>query len=129
MAKWMVSKGARHIVLLSRSGELRGNAKEQIDSLNRAGAMIVVRSCDVADRTSVDKLVSVDLTGLPPVRGIVHGAMVLHVRSSDAVESTRATTDCIAGRLVREDDASPIHICYRFKSTGRAKLPRSIIGS
>jgi hypothetical protein len=80
MANWMVSKGAKNIVLLSRSGKLQGKAKEQIDTLNDDGAKILVRSCDVADRASVDKLISVDLNGLPPVRGIVHGAMVLHVR-------------------------------------------------
>jgi NAD(P)-dependent dehydrogenase (short-subunit alcohol dehydrogenase family) len=79
MAKWMVSKGAKTIVLVSRSGELRGKAKEQIDALNETGANIVVRSCDVANRASVDELVSEGLSGLPPVRGIIHGAMVLHV--------------------------------------------------
>ncbi|KAH8732058.1 hypothetical protein GQ44DRAFT_603510 [Phaeosphaeriaceae sp. PMI808] len=78
MAKWMVSKGAKNIVLLSRSGALRGKAKEQVDRLNENGASIVVRSCDVANRDSVDKLVSDGLTDLPPVRGIIHGAMVLH---------------------------------------------------
>jgi NADPH:quinone reductase-like Zn-dependent oxidoreductase/malonyl CoA-acyl carrier protein transacylase len=80
MAKWMVSKGAKNIVLLSRSGVLRGEAKDQIDEINNNGANIVVRSCDVADRASVDLLISSGLTDLPPVRGIIHGAMVLHVR-------------------------------------------------
>lgn len=79
MAKWMVSKGARNIVLLSRSGTVQGKAKEQIDALNASGANIVVRRCNVADRADVDALLSTGLEGLPPVRGIVHGAMVLHV--------------------------------------------------
>jgi NAD(P)-dependent dehydrogenase (short-subunit alcohol dehydrogenase family) len=79
MAQWMISRGARNIVLLSRSGELRGKAREQIDRLNSDGANIVVRSCDVADRTSVGQLISSGLSNLPPVRGVVHGAMVLHV--------------------------------------------------
>ncbi|KAF2679022.1 ketoacyl-synt-domain-containing protein [Lentithecium fluviatile CBS 122367] len=78
IATWMVGKGARHIVLLSRSGEVKGKAKEQIDVLNTAGAAIVVRRCDVADRSDVEKLLTTGLTDLPPVRGIVHGAMVLH---------------------------------------------------
>jgi NAD(P)-dependent dehydrogenase (short-subunit alcohol dehydrogenase family) len=85
MAKWMVSKGAKTIVLLSRSGELRGKAKQQIDALNESGANIVIRSCDVADRTSVDRLVSKDLADLPPVRGIIHGAMVLHVSPRNSI--------------------------------------------
>jgi NADPH:quinone reductase-like Zn-dependent oxidoreductase len=79
MAKWMVSKGGKNIVLLSRSGELKGKAKEQIDSLNASGANIVVRRCDVADRADVEDLILTGLKDMPPVRGIIHGAMVLHV--------------------------------------------------
>lgn len=79
MAKWMVSKGARNIVLLSRSGAVHGKAKDQVDALNASGANIVIRRCNVADRSDVDALLISGLEGLPPVRGIVHGAMVLHV--------------------------------------------------
>ncbi|KZM21666.1 uncharacterized protein EKO05_0000979 [Ascochyta rabiei] len=77
MAKWMVERGAKHIVLLSRSGTLKGKAAEQIAALNTAGANIIVRSCDVANKADVDNLVLRGLSDLPPVRGIVHGAMVL----------------------------------------------------
>jgi NAD(P)-dependent dehydrogenase (short-subunit alcohol dehydrogenase family) len=78
MATWMVSKGAKNIVLLSRSGELKGKAKDQIDALNAAGAAIVARRCDVADRSDVEQLIATGLNDFPPVRGLVHGAMVLH---------------------------------------------------
>jgi len=81
IAKWMVSKGARNIVLLSRSGAVKGTAKDQIDAMNAAGANIVIRRCNVVDRADVDMLLSVGLEGLPPVRGVVHGAMVLRVSS------------------------------------------------
>jgi NAD(P)-dependent dehydrogenase (short-subunit alcohol dehydrogenase family) len=79
MAKWMIGRGAKHIVLLSRSGAVKGKAKNQIDELNAAGANIVVRRCNVADKVDVESLVSSGLTGLPPVRGLIHGAMVLNV--------------------------------------------------
>ncbi|CAO2647160.1 Nn.00g080820.m01.CDS01 [Neocucurbitaria sp. VM-36] len=78
IAKWMVDKGAKNIVLLSRSGSLRGKGKEQIDTLNKAGANIIVRRCDVADHADVEHLVSQGLADMPPVRGVIHGAMVLH---------------------------------------------------
>ncbi|KAL6706255.1 hypothetical protein ACN47E_005990 [Coniothyrium glycines] len=78
IAKWMVTKGAKNIVLLSRSGWMTSEAKGDIDQLNSLGANIVVRKCDVANRGDVDRLMSVELGDLPPVRGIVHGAMVLH---------------------------------------------------
>ena len=75
----MVGKGAKYIVLLSRSGSLKGRGKDQINALNEAGANIVVRRCDVVDQADVAHLVSHGLTDMPPVRGVIHGAMVLHV--------------------------------------------------
>lgn len=85
MAAWMVGKGAKHIVLLSRSGELKGAAKDQIDALNQNGAAVIARRCDVANPTEVDNLISTGLEGLPPVRGLIHGAMVLHVSHTSLV--------------------------------------------
>lgn len=79
MAEWMVGKGAKHIVLLSRSGTVKGQAAEHIAALNTAGANIIIRSCDVSKKADVESLILRELTDLPPVRGVIHGAMVLHV--------------------------------------------------
>lgn len=81
-ARWMVGKGARNIVLVSRSGSETGKVKELIDEMAEVGAKIFVRSCDVADKASVDDLIANKLEGLPPVRGLVHGSMVLRVSFS-----------------------------------------------
>lgn len=77
VAQWMVEQGARSIVLVSRSGTATGKVKELVDRASAAGASIVIRSCNVVDRASVDELVSKGVEGLPPVRGVVHGSMVL----------------------------------------------------
>ncbi|KAI2602442.1 ketoacyl-synt-domain-containing protein [Hypoxylon sp. NC1633] len=77
MARWMVSRGARHLVLVSRSGSATGKVKELIDEAASVGAEIVVRRCDVANPASVEELIKNGLEGLPPVRGLIHGAMVL----------------------------------------------------
>jgi hypothetical protein len=79
MARWMVTKGARHIVLVSRSGSVTGKVKDLVDEVAAVGASIVVRRCNVAIRSEVDDLVNTGLEGLPPVRGVVHGTMVLRV--------------------------------------------------
>ncbi len=76
MARWMVGNGARNIVLVSRSGSASGAVQELTAELAAAGANIVVRKCNVADKASVDDLVANGLEGLPPVRGVVHGTMV-----------------------------------------------------
>lgn len=78
MARWMASKGARTIVLVSRSARESNEVKALMDEVKEShGATVLVRACDVADKAAVDTLVKEGLKGLPPVRGVVHGTMVL----------------------------------------------------
>ncbi|KAI1864983.1 uncharacterized protein JN550_008529 [Neoarthrinium moseri] len=78
MSKWMISRGARNLVLVSRSGSATGKVKELVDQAAEQGANVVVRRCDVANPADVEDLVNQGLEGMPPVRGLIHGAMVLH---------------------------------------------------
>ncbi|KAH8652219.1 putative polyketide synthase [Xylariales sp. PMI_506] len=78
MSRWMLGRGARNLVLVSRSGSATGAVKQLIDEAAEVGANIVVRRCDVANPADVEDLVNHGLEGMPPVRGLVHGAMVLH---------------------------------------------------
>lgn len=75
----MISKGGRNFVLLSRSGSSGGKVGELIKEAEGSGTKIVVRACDVSSKEQVEKLVSDDLAGMPAVRGLIHGAMVLDV--------------------------------------------------
>ncbi|KAI6712167.1 polyketide synthase 1 [Diplocarpon mali] len=77
MARWMAGKGARSIVLVSRTGSATGKVEELIEELAAVGASVIVRPCDVADTISVENLIKKELGSLPPVKGVVHGAMVL----------------------------------------------------
>ncbi|ORY63888.1 putative polyketide synthase [Pseudomassariella vexata] len=77
MARWMVGRGARHLVLVSRSGSATGKVKELIEEVAQEGAEVAVHRCDVANASEVENLVQ-SLQEMPPVRGLVHGAMVLH---------------------------------------------------
>ncbi|KAI8945912.1 ketoacyl-synt-domain-containing protein [Xylaria longipes] len=77
MARWMVSRGARHLVLVSRSGSATGKVKELIEEVATVGAEVIVRQCDVANPGDVEELINFGLEGMPPVRGLIHGAMVL----------------------------------------------------
>jgi NADPH:quinone reductase-like Zn-dependent oxidoreductase/malonyl CoA-acyl carrier protein transacylase len=87
MARWMVAKGAKNIVLVSRSGSVTGRVKELVDDLGALGANIVVRRCNVVNKAEVDELIS-GLSELPPIRGVVHGTMVLRVGVPSIVRST-----------------------------------------
>lgn len=50
-----------------------------VDDLKTVGANIVIRRCDVSNSEAVNNLVTNELTDMPEVRGVIHGAMVLRV--------------------------------------------------
>ncbi|KAL9087951.1 MAG: hypothetical protein Q9159_003393 [Coniocarpon cinnabarinum] len=77
MARWMSMKGARHIVLLSRSGNTSSKVQDLAYSLGASATGVKVVACDIADPEQVARLVKDTQRTMPPIRGIVHGAMVL----------------------------------------------------
>ncbi|KAJ5902692.1 hypothetical protein N7495_003220 [Penicillium taxi] len=80
MAKWMSAKGARNIVLVSRrASPVNDKVQLLIDEMALDGTIITVKACDVSSKYSVETLIKEDMKDLPPVRGVVHGAMVLRV--------------------------------------------------
>lgn len=89
MAKWMSSKGARNIVLVSRSASVNEQVQALIDELSVNGTRVTVKPCDVSSKQSVENLIKEEMKDLPPVRGVVHGAMVLRV--SPAINHTSPT--------------------------------------
>jgi acyl transferase domain-containing protein/acyl carrier protein len=76
LAKWMVSQGARHLVLVGRSGASSG-ASEEIRQLKEAGAEILVVQADISQESEVKRILSDIAQSLPPLSGIIHLAGVL----------------------------------------------------
>jgi acyl transferase domain-containing protein len=74
-ARWMVSRGARHLVLIGRSapGE---SALQAIGDLEAAGATVVARRADVSRASDVRALVE-SFTAARPLKGVVHAAGVI----------------------------------------------------
>ena len=76
VARWMVDRGARSLVLSGRKGT-EGAAKPALDQLRAAGARVIVARADMARREDVQRLLSEIAASHPPLRGIVHAAGVL----------------------------------------------------
>lgn len=76
----MPEKGARHLILISRSGAGE-QAQETLDKLRAEGVNVEVGRCDVGDAREMDQTLAPVLQRMPPVRGVVYGAMVLRVSS------------------------------------------------
>ncbi|KAJ5135703.1 Acyl transferase/acyl hydrolase/lysophospholipase [Penicillium bovifimosum] len=77
IATWLPEKGAKNIILVSRSGPKTEKAKETIQDIIRQGVNVEICCCDVADKKSVEHNLVPLLARMPPARGVVFGAMVL----------------------------------------------------
>jgi NAD(P)-dependent dehydrogenase (short-subunit alcohol dehydrogenase family) len=79
MAHWMVDRGARNLVFLSRSGVQKEEARNLVKELTAEGARIAAYACDLSDEDRL-RLVLRDVSrDLPPIRGVIQGAMVIQV--------------------------------------------------
>ena len=79
MTRWLAQQGAKSVALLSRSGPTSANAKILTEEFGGSDINISVLKCDVGDVDQVREAVEVCSQSMPPIRGIIHGAMVLHV--------------------------------------------------
>lgn len=78
IAKWLATRGARHLVLASRSGPKDEADRRAIEALRRDGVEVVVDSLDVTDPRAVKAALSRFGREWPRLSGLVHGAAVLH---------------------------------------------------
>ncbi|EAL93575.1 beta-ketoacyl reductase [Aspergillus fumigatus Af293] len=80
----MASRGAKNLILLSRSGATRDSAKELLRDLEDLGVRVATPRCDVSDRTSLrHALNECSAAGMPPVKGCIQGAMRTITRPSN----------------------------------------------
>ena len=77
VAKWIAAQGARHLVLMSRSGPPTAAAAATIDALRSSGVTVVDARGDVTVPADVTRVVSQIQRDLPPLKGVFHAAMVL----------------------------------------------------
>ncbi|MBR8829127.1 MAG: SDR family NAD(P)-dependent oxidoreductase [Gomphosphaeria aponina SAG 52.96 = DSM 107014] len=73
VAKWMVEKGARYLVLMGRSGASQ-KGRETITQLEVTGAKVVVATADVSSEAEMSGVFESIKTSMPPLRGIIHAA-------------------------------------------------------
>ncbi len=77
VASWLAENGATKIVLGSRSVPQSDNYNAKIRLIEGKGAEVVSEKLDVTNFDLVKRAITGLLNGEPPLKGIVHGAMVL----------------------------------------------------
>ena len=77
IATWLVERGARHLLFLSRSAGKTDGDKEYFAELESLGCSICAVAGKVNDAKDLDKAIS---KATRPIKGVIHLAMVLRVR-------------------------------------------------
>ncbi len=86
-AEWLVNKGARHLLLISRSGTNDEEAQSALTRFAAQGVSVHAAACDVSRRDELAAVLEQVQKTMPPLRGIVHAATVIDdalIRNLDA---------------------------------------------
>lgn len=57
-AKWLSNQGAKHLVLLSRSGTIPSDNKELLEQISANGGKVEVKAVDVCDKAALQQVIS-----------------------------------------------------------------------
>lgn len=79
VARWMVSRGARHLILLSWTKKEDADTLRFLDELKSAGASVATPICDISDKGSLAAILEEVNKTMPPIKGCIQAAMVLKV--------------------------------------------------
>ncbi|WNZ59217.1 beta-ketoacyl synthase N-terminal-like domain-containing protein [Myxococcus sp. MxC21-1] len=99
MARWLVSQGARHLVLLGRKGLPSrdawaaiprdsdvGRQVSAIEAMEAEGAVVHALSADVADAARMSEVIDAVQRGPAPLKGVIHAAGVSTQVSLEAMD-------------------------------------------
>ncbi|HSY95547.1 MAG TPA: SDR family NAD(P)-dependent oxidoreductase [Steroidobacteraceae bacterium] len=102
-ARWLVDRGARHLVLLSRRGRAgTPEAAAQLLAFAEQGVTIAAPSCDIADLRKLRETLDGVVGNMPPLGGVVHAAMVIEdalLRDMDPGQLHRVLAPKVLGAL------------------------------
>ena len=76
----MARKGAKHLILLTRSGAKRDVAKECVAMLNKMGVQVAAPPCDVSSLEALTNVLRECEKTMPPVKGCIHMSTAGKVR-------------------------------------------------
>lgn len=78
--EWMVRRGARNIALVSRNAEVPSTLEARVAALEAQGCRLRLFAADCGDYEAMQAVViHIDAT-MPPLRGVVHAAGVMHAQ-------------------------------------------------
>ncbi|KAI1758450.1 KR domain-containing protein [Xylaria castorea] len=77
LARWLVSRGARNLILISRSGAQSEAAKMLVDELQIQGVQVATPSVDLVDLERLREVLRTLSHSMPPIRGCIQATVAL----------------------------------------------------
>jgi NADPH:quinone reductase-like Zn-dependent oxidoreductase/acyl transferase domain-containing protein len=78
IARWMAGRGAKNLILLSRSGADSDTARALLEELTERGVRVVTPPCDITDGDALSQALT-KCKNMPPIKGCIQATMVLKV--------------------------------------------------
>lgn len=78
-ASWLVQRGAKYLILLSRSGSSSGANKTFVTELEDLGVKVLAPKCDITDKKIIQAVLNEASKTMPPVKGCIQGTSILKV--------------------------------------------------
>jgi NADPH:quinone reductase-like Zn-dependent oxidoreductase/NAD(P)-dependent dehydrogenase (short-subunit alcohol dehydrogenase family) len=114
-AIWLAERGARHLVLIGRSGPAAVSARDGLDRLERMGVNTRAVALDISDRQAALALFADLKSTMPPVAGVIHAAMVLDdaiLANIDERRLTEVLRPKIAGAEIVDEAVRGLELDY-----------------
>ncbi|KAF2676018.1 hypothetical protein K458DRAFT_447715 [Lentithecium fluviatile CBS 122367] len=105
MARWMVRRGAKHLILLSRSGGTTESVAGLLSELKAMRCNVAVPQCDVSNEEQFAAVLSDCGKDMPPVKGCIQGAMVL----KDSIFENMSLEDYLAATRPKVQGSWNLH--------------------
>ena len=91
LAKWMVARGAKNLILFSRSGPCTPAARQMIQDFEEKSVIVQALQCDITDSESLKSTLEVCMQTMPTIKGCIQASGVLKVRFT--ASRTRSEAD------------------------------------
>jgi len=84
--EWMVSRGAKNFILLSRSGQASEDAMQKIGQMRQKGINIHIAKADISQIEQLEDVLAFVENKFPPLKGIVHAAGVVEAKLAKEID-------------------------------------------
>ncbi|KAL8846747.1 MAG: hypothetical protein Q9221_008190 [Calogaya cf. arnoldii] len=121
-AKWLASRGARYLILLSRSGATSETSVELINKLRIMGVQVEAPACDITVLAALSATLSKCAENMPPVRGVIQASMVLQVCPGSFIIVAKSANEIIKDAILENQTIKTWHASLAPKVQGTYNL-------